>query len=511
MRKLSQWALWIVGAVTVVLLALAIRFSWAIYENVSVSMNVQQSLRLAGMLVIIQFLLGGMVAVLLITAHRKRIQTLKLTDLLQEIETLKRFNENIIANIPSAVLVLDAGFRILSANGAFFETVAADKDHTIGQDLCSVLHSPPFSEENHEKCELRLMLKQVLNEGYPNTHYVVSIDMEHKGKRWLEVSGLLLHGAADRLLVIFEDITQKHKLQQELRERREYVESLFREVPDAIITINSEARVMEWNPGAMRLFGYSRDDAVGQDLDELITGKDKYFESSSLSKIVLSGEQVTPRELIRYRKKGIPVRVILSASPIKSEGRVIGAVGVYSDVTALREAQEALESDNSRLRMAEEALRESEERFRNLAEQSPNMIFIGKGGKTMYVNKMCETILGYTRDEFFAPDFDFLKLMAPASVGKFKRNFEQHLQGEDVPPLEYTLQTKSGRQIEALLMTKLIQYEGESAILGTVSIHADRKLVEDGLPEPVENLRDARLMDAVGQLAGGVEHDSMIR
>jgi len=481
MRKLSQWLLWIVGAVSLALLAIATRFSWAIYENVSVSMNVQQSLRLAAMLIVIQLLLGGMVAVLLITADRKRIQTVKLSDSLQEIEALKRFNENIVANIPSAVLVLDAEFRILSANGAFFETVGADKEHTIGRDLCAVLHFPAFSQESHEKCDLRQMLGQVLSEGYPNTHYVVSIDMEHKGKRWLEVSGLLLHGAADRLLVIFEDITQKHKLQQELRERREYVESLFREVPDAIITINSEAKVMEWNPGAMRLFGYSRDEAIGQDLDELITGKDKYFESSSLSKIVLSGEQISPRELIRYRKKGIPVRVILSASPIRSDGKVIGAVGVYSDVTALREAQEALESDHSKLKLAEEALKESEGRFRNLAEQSPNMIFIGKGGKTMYVNRMCEKILGYSREEFFAPDFDFLKLMSPASVGKIRHSFEPHLQGEDVPPLEYSLLTKDGRQIDALLMTKLIQYEGESAILGTFAALMDGEPVEETL------------------------------
>jgi len=48
-------------------------------------------------------------------------------------------------------------------------------------------------------------------------------------------------------------------------------------------------------------------------------------------------------------------------------------------------------------KQAREALAESEEKFRNLAEQSPNMIFINVGGRVVYANPRCEDVMGYTR------------------------------------------------------------------------------------------------------------------
>ena len=43
--------------------------------------------------------------------------------------------------------------------------------------------------------------------------------------------------------------------------------------------------------------------------------------------------------------------------------------------------------------------------FKAFTEQSPNMIFINKGGRVVYVNKRCVETMGYSRDEFYAPDF----------------------------------------------------------------------------------------------------------
>ena len=50
------------------------------------------------------------------------------------------------------------------------------------------------------------------------------------------------------------------------------------------------------------------------------------------------------------------------------------------------------------------AQKESEEKFLTLAEQSPNMIFINKRGRVVYANKKCEEVMGYKREEFYAPD-----------------------------------------------------------------------------------------------------------
>jgi len=55
----------------------------------------------------------------------------------------------------------------------------------------------------------------------------------------------------------------------------------------------------------------------------------------------------------------------------------------------------------------------SDSTFRYLAEESPNMIFINAGGRVVYANLMCERLMEYSREELYAPDFDFLRLIAP--------------------------------------------------------------------------------------------------
>ncbi|MHC4213166.1 MAG: PAS domain-containing sensor histidine kinase [Planctomycetota bacterium] len=124
-------------------------------------------------------------------------------------------------------------------------------------------------------------------------------------------------------------------------------------------------------------------------------------------------------------------------------------------------------------------MRESEEKFRTLAEQSPNMIFINKKGKIVYVNKKCEEIMGYSREEFYSPDFDFLTLIAPESKDQVMFNFTEHMSGKEVPMYEYSLLKKDGQKIVAILTSKLINYQGQDAILGTVTDITERKRAEE--------------------------------
>lgn len=146
----------------------------------------------------------------------------------------------------------------------------------------------------------------------------------------------------------------------------------------------------------------------------------------------------------------------------------------------------------------EESLRESEEKFRYLAEQSPNMIFINYQGRIVYVNKRCEEIIGYTRKEFYAPDFDFLTLIAPTFQEIVKSNFQKHLAGHDIPPCEYVLRTRQGKQIETIINTKIIKYNGGSAILGIVTDISELKQAEQTLRASEAQLKSIFENTAIG-------------
>ncbi|MFA5805653.1 MAG: PAS domain-containing protein, partial [Melioribacteraceae bacterium] len=129
----------------------------------------------------------------------------------------------------------------------------------------------------------------------------------------------------------------------------------------------------------------------------------------------------------------------------------------------------------------ESELKESEEKFRSLLEESPNMIFINKAGRVVYVNKKCEEILGYTRDEFLDPRFNFLDIIAPEHIEMVKENFANRYKGKAKDSYDLTLITKDKRRIETSTAFKIINYEGENAILGIVTDITEHKYAEGSL------------------------------
>jgi len=150
---------------------------------------------------------------------------------------------------------------------------------------------------------------------------------------------------------------------------------------------------------------------------------------------------------------------------------------------------EAVETELMERRRAEEELKESEEKLQGIGEHSPNMIFINCQGRVVYANRRCEEVMGYSREEFYAPAFDFFKLIAPESLDLITASFARHLAGEELEPYEYTLVTKEGRRLEVIISTKLVTYGGERALLGIITDISARKWSETLL----ETLNDAAL------------------
>jgi PAS domain S-box-containing protein len=149
------------------------------------------------------------------------------------------------------------------------------------------------------------------------------------------------------------------------------------------------------------------------------------------------------------------------------KGDVVRIAGIAEDIT---EQQQALNT-----------LCESEEKFRTVTDQSPNMIFINHQGKVVYVNRKCEQIMGYSRDEFYNPDFDFMALIAPESRDLIQSNFKRHMQGEEIARYECPLINRDGNRIDVIITTKSINYAGERSVLGIITDITERKKAEEAL------------------------------
>jgi PAS domain S-box-containing protein len=281
--------------------------------------------------------------------------------------------------------------------------------------------------------------------------------------------GIITHAA-----VITHDITDRKLAEENLRTERALLGRITDNMRDIIALADPEMILQYVTPSVQNILGYKPDGITGTPAFELIHPED----SDRVKRVVaaLIETRNPGKAEFRYRHaNGHYIWFETTGNLVTGEkGTVEGIVLVCRDVT-------------ERVR-AEKALRESEGKFRSLAERSPNMIFINKRGRIVYANMKCEELMGYRREDFYSPQFDFLNLIAPESRDLVKQNFMKHLANEELPPYEYTLITADGKPIEAIHTTKVINYEGEVAILGIVTDITERRRAEAALHETNETL-----------------------
>ncbi|MBT9162429.1 MAG: Sensor protein FixL [Dehalococcoidia bacterium] len=138
------------------------------------------------------------------------------------------------------------------------------------------------------------------------------------------------------------EITERKRAERQVEEHREYLASVLRHAPDAIVSVDTSNRIVEWNPGAERLLGYSRDEAQGKNIDDLIARPDVEEQFRFFTSEALSGKGMPPTEVVHYRENGEPVNVIVSTSPIMIGDQVGGVVVIYTDITQRKRAEDEL-------------------------------------------------------------------------------------------------------------------------------------------------------------------------
>jgi len=148
----------------------------------------------------------------------------------------------------------------------------------------------------------------------------------------------------EKVIISMIDITPRVKLERELTAREEYLRGVLESAPDAILTIDENHRVMNWNPGAERMFGYTPEEVVGQDVDDFITGESPEDRAAAegFTRQVARGESIPPTEVVRFRKDGSKVHAMLTASPITLDDKVLGSIAVYTDISELTSAREKI-------------------------------------------------------------------------------------------------------------------------------------------------------------------------
>lgn len=224
----------------------------------------------------------------------------------------------------------------------------------LPEDLLS--GSLPFTALVHPE-DLPLLAKEMMvyaQQGVADFKQEYRILTKAGDVRWVDIrtmaerdsDGNIIHNQG-----VVLDITDRKKAQEGAHQRQMFLESVLYHAPDAVITLDKQHRVLDWNPGAEKIFGYTQEDAFGNELDRLVSRNEVEWEANLKTRSVLSGKRVEAFETVRYRKDGTPVNVIAAGSPIIVDGTLTGVVAVYTDITALKRAEDEVRKNERMLRL----------------------------------------------------------------------------------------------------------------------------------------------------------------
>ncbi len=166
--------------------------------------------------------------------------------------------------------------------------------------------------------------------------YDVQVRMRDDSRMWIDFMLAPLrdqHGLISHLIPSGIDISQRHAGEAALHRSEERYRSIVESSDDAIIIESLGGTITGWNPAATRLFGYARDEALGQ-LNTILFPAELQDEQQRMTGDVLRGQRVPTFDTTRRHKDGTLLDVALTISPLRDQaGRVVGACLLARDIS----------------------------------------------------------------------------------------------------------------------------------------------------------------------------------
>ena len=159
-------------------------------------------------------------------------------------------------------------------------------------------------------------------------------------------------GAIDYFIAIKQDVTERKRLEQELRRNEALWRTLIDAAPLSIAMLDAQRRILVWNDAAERTFGWREAEVLGRVIQIGTDGESAawagYFQRA------MNGEILDGLELRPLRKDGSPVDLVASLAPLRdAAGQITGIVALAADMTARRQTEQALRDSEAQLRQAQ--------------------------------------------------------------------------------------------------------------------------------------------------------------
>lgn len=279
---------------------------------------------------------------------------------------------------------------------------------------------------------------------------------------------------------------------------------LLEALPDAIVAVDGDGIIVQVNSQAQELFGYFREELIGQKVEILVP--EAYRAQHHSHRQTFAETPKTRRmgadlDLYGKRRNGSEFPVEIALSPVSTEkgSFVLSAI---RDITDRKRIAEELRRANEELyRKTVEQIGEYRSRLASIIDSSEDAILSKNlDGTIASWNRGAERMYGYTLEEVLGKHISLLA--PPDRADEISEILQQIIAGENVEHRESIRVTKDGRHLNvSISVSPLRNAIGE--IVGASVIARDitaQKRTE-------AQLRQSQKMEAIGRLAGGVAHD----
>ncbi len=279
-------------------------------------------------------------------------------------------------------------------------------------------------------------------------HYVLILDR-----------GFLLpnpSGNPERMIGSMQDITERKRAEEALRQQEAMMRSILRAAPVGIAF--GRERTLQWsNEYYQRMTGYGEDDVSGRTARLLYESEEEFQRVGRALYGGIGKDGIGEAQTRWKRRDGSMIDVLLCVSPLYSGNAAEGVVITALDVTEKKKA--------------EEALRASETRYRELADNMPAGIYEATfDGIVQYANNTALEMFGYSADEV-AKGVNFLAVISPDEQDTLIRHMQKIRQDGAVTYQEYNMVRKDGSRFTALNMARPLMHEGQ--VIGSTGVVTD--------------------------------------
>ena len=284
--------------------------------------------------------------------------------------------------------------------------------------------------------------------------------------------------AAQYLIALTENVTEKRLAQEQRRESDERFRLLVASVTDyAIYQLDPQGRVASWNAGAERINGYRADEIIGRHFSVFYPSEDIKRSEPARELDIAAAQDRFEDEGWRLRKDGSSFWASVVITPMRD---ATGALRGYAKVTR----------DLSARRQLEQSLRLSEANLKTFFDHSPALAFMKDlAGRYTLVNTQFEQRFGLSQAEILGSTDH--QLFAPDQAAAFRANDREVLTRG--APLEFEEQAQYVDGPRISIVCKFPLHDATGAVVGIGGLVTDiteRKRAEEEMRASEQSFRE---------------------